>query len=117
FENAKPVYFPPYERKWGNDNGSQASFNTAAYKDRDGSLGHGPGYVVIHDGRNNSVAVDTDGCVIKPDWNAAVCQGDIGRLSFGGGGGGFGGFGGPRGGAPGGAPGAAPRAGGPAGAA
>jgi hypothetical protein len=115
FENAKPVYFPPYERKWGNDNGGQASFNTAAYKDRDGSLGYGPGYVVIHDGRNNSIAVDDEACQIKADWNAAVCKGDIGRVSFGGGGGG-GGFGAPRGGGgPGahGGPGAAPRAGAP----
>ncbi|MDX1562540.1 MAG: hypothetical protein R3305_06410, partial [Gammaproteobacteria bacterium] len=39
-------------------------------------------------------------CEIKPSWGAAVCQGDFGRVSIGGGGGGgFGGFGG-RGGGP-----------------
>src|SRR5690606_20680600 len=42
----------------------------------------------------DSIAVDTEACEIKPTWNAAVCSGDVGRLSFGGGGGGFGGFGG-----------------------
>ena len=117
FENAKPVYFPPQQgnAKWASDNGGSASYKTAAYKDRDGSLGHGPNsYVLIHDGVNDSIAVDDQACEIKPTWNAAVCRGDIGRMTVGGGGagGGFGGFGG---GAPGGArppgagaPGAAP---------
>src|SRR5690606_35042408 len=101
FVDAKPVYFPPMEPKWGNDNGGSTSYKTAAYKDRDGSLGLGPNsYVLIHDGVNNSVAVDPEACQIKPDWNAAVCPGDVGRRSFGGGGGGGfgGGFGGGRGG-------------------
>jgi hypothetical protein len=44
--------------------------------------------VLIHDGVNDSIAVDTEACEIKPTWNAAVCKGDIGRLSFGGAGGG-----------------------------
>jgi cell migration-inducing and hyaluronan-binding protein len=116
FVNAKPVYFPPMERKWGNDNGSSASYRTAAYRDRDGSLGGGPNsYVLIHDGVNDSIAVDTEACEIKPSWNAAVCKGDVGRLTFGGpgGGGGFGGFGGARGPGPGGAGGAGPGAAGP----
>jgi cell migration-inducing and hyaluronan-binding protein len=94
FVNAKPVYFPPMEgnRKWASDNGGSTSYKTAAYRDKDGSLGFGPNsYVLIHDGVNDSVAVDTDACEIKPAWNAAVCKGDVGRLSFGGGGGGFGG--------------------------
>jgi cell migration-inducing and hyaluronan-binding protein len=125
FVNAKPVYFPPMERKWGNDNGGSSSYTTAAYRDRDGSLGMGPdSYVVIHDGVNNHIAVDAEACRIEPTWNAAVCPGDVGRLSVGGGGGGggrggFGGFGGGRGGAPGaGAPGGrggAPAAGAPGG--
>jgi hypothetical protein len=119
FINAKPVYFPLMERKWGNDNGGSAAYKTAAFKDRDGSLGAGPNsYVLIHDGVNDSIAAD-ENCEIKRDWNAAVCKGDVGRLSFanGGGlgfgtigGGGVGGFGGgaARGGGPGaGAPGAA----------
>ncbi len=96
FVNAKPVYFPPMANnsKWASDNGGSMSYKTAAYRDRDGSLGGGPNsYVLIHDGVNDSVAVDTEACEIKPTWNAAVCKGDIGRLTFAGGGG----FGGARG--------------------
>src|SRR5690606_12288955 len=59
------------------------AYKTAAFKDRDGSLGLGAAsYVVIHDGVNNSPAVDPDSCQIKPTWNAAVCKGDGGRMSF-----------------------------------
>jgi cell migration-inducing and hyaluronan-binding protein len=85
FVNAKPVYFPPMERKWGNDNGASTSYKTAAFKDRDGSLGGGPNsYVLINDGVNDSIAADTQACQIRRDWNAAVCKGDIGRLNIGG---------------------------------
>jgi hypothetical protein len=111
FVNAKPVYFPPMERKWGNDNGTSASYKTAAYRDRDGSLGGGPNsYVLIHDGANNSIAVDEEACEIKTTWNAAVCKGDIGRLTFAAPGAGFGGA---RGAGPGGAGGTGPGAAGP----
>jgi cell migration-inducing and hyaluronan-binding protein len=113
FVDAKPVYFPPMANnaRWASDNGGSTSYKTAAYRDRDGSLGGGPNsYVLIHDGVNDSIAVDAEACEIKPDWNAAVCKGDIGRLTFGGpggpGGGGFGGFGGGGGAGPGGAGGA-----------
>jgi cell migration-inducing and hyaluronan-binding protein len=123
FVNAKPVYFAPMANnaKWASDNGGSTSYRTAAYKDKDGSLGHGPNsYVLIHDGVNDSIAVDTEACEIKPTWNAAVCKGDVGRMNFGGGGGGFGGARGAgpaRGGAPGpggaaAGPGAAPARGG-----
>ncbi|HET9219954.1 MAG TPA: hypothetical protein VFR18_23430, partial [Terriglobia bacterium] len=91
FVNAKPVYFPPMTNnaKWASDNGGSTSYKTAAYKDKDGSLGFGPNsYVLIHDGVNDSIAVDTEACEIKPDWNAAVCKGDIGRMNVGGAGGG-----------------------------
>jgi len=84
FVNAKPVYYPLMEKKWGNDNnaGSMA-YKTAVFRDRDGSLGRGANsFVVIHDGVNNSIAVDSEACDIKPDWNAAVCNGDVGRMSF-----------------------------------
>jgi len=99
FVNAKPVYFPPMEnnRKWASDNGGSTSYKTAAYKDKDGSLGGGPNsYVLINDGVNDSIAVDPEACEIKPTWNAAVCKGDVGRLTFGG----PGGFGGARGAGP-----------------
>ena len=98
FVNAKPVYFPPMasNAKWASDNGGSTSYKTAAYRDKDGSLGGGPNsYVLIHDGVNDSIAVDAEACEIKPTWNAAVCKGDVGRLTVGGGGGG--GFGGARG--------------------
>ena len=90
FVNAKPVYFPPManNRKWASDNGGSTSYTTAAYRDKDGSLGLGPNsFVIIHDGVNDSIAVDAEACEIKPTWNAAVCKGDVGRLSFAGGGG------------------------------
>jgi cell migration-inducing and hyaluronan-binding protein len=125
FVNAKPVYFPPVANnaKWASDNGGKTSYTTAAYRDKDGSLGLGPNaFVIIHDGVNDSVAVDTEACEIKPTWNAAVCKGDVGRMNIGAPGGGRGGgrgAGGPGRGGPGapagpgagagrGAPGAAP---------
>jgi cell migration-inducing and hyaluronan-binding protein len=115
FENAKPVYFPPMagNAKWSSDNGGSSSYKTAAYRDKDGSLGHGPNsFVIIHDGVNDSIAVDAEACEIKPTWNAAVCKGDVGRMTIGGGGGGGGGFGGaPRAGGAGAGPGAGPGAG------
>jgi cell migration-inducing and hyaluronan-binding protein len=83
-------------RKWASDNGGSTSYKTAAYRDKDGSLGFGPNsYVLIHDGVNDSIAADAQACEIKPTWNAAVCKGDVGRLSFGGAGGARGGGGGP----------------------
>ncbi len=97
FVNAKPVYFPPMERKWANDNAGSVAYTTAAIRDHDGSFGGGPeSYVLINDGPNDSIAVDSGACEIKPDWNAAVCKGDVGRMNIGAGGGG-GGFGGGRG--------------------
>ncbi len=91
FVNAKPVYFPPMERKWANDNGGSVAYKTAAIRDHDGSFGGGPeSYVLINDGVNDSIAVDTEACEIKPTWNAAVCKGDVGRMNIGGAGGGRG---------------------------
>jgi cell migration-inducing and hyaluronan-binding protein len=123
FEKAKPVYFPLMEgnRKWANDTGNASAYRTAAIRDKDGSLGAGPNaYVLIHDGVNDSIATDTQACEIKPDWNAALCKGDVGRMniSAGGGGGGRGGAPGGRGGAPAagrGGPGGAPRGAAPGG--
>jgi len=117
FVKAKPVYFPPMERKWGSDNFTSTAYKTAVIRDKDGSLGGGPNsFVLIHDGVNDSIAFDAGACEIKPTWNAAVCKGDIGRLNVGGPGGGFFG-GGPGAGAarPPGAAGPGPGAGGPGG--
>ncbi|HTT05370.1 MAG TPA: hypothetical protein VMF64_08775, partial [Steroidobacteraceae bacterium] len=99
FINAKPVYFPPMERKWGSDNFGSTAYKTAVIRDVDGSFGDGPdSYVLINDGVNDSIAADAGACEIKPSWNAAICKGDVGRLDIGGPGGpggpgGFGGFG------------------------
>src|SRR5688572_4418245 len=88
FVNAKPVYFPPMERKWGNDNLNGVAWKASAIHDKDGSVGGVPNsYILIHDGVFDSIATDPQACEIKPDWNAAVCKGDIGRLTFGGPGG------------------------------
>src|SRR4029077_11911421 len=115
FVNPKPVYFPPMERKWGNDNGGSTAYKTAVIRDKDGSFGGGPdSYVLINDGVNDSIAADAGACEVKPDWNAALCKGDVGRLNVGGAGGGRG-FGGGAGAGPGGGPGGASPGCGPAG--
>jgi cell migration-inducing and hyaluronan-binding protein len=81
FVDAKPVYFPPRTQKWASDFGTSAAFLTAAIHDLDGSTSGVPNsYIVI----DNGIAND-DSCESKPDWGAAVCTGDFGRLSLGGG--------------------------------
>jgi cell migration-inducing and hyaluronan-binding protein len=124
FENAKPVYFPPQERRWSfsGEFNSFSGWNGAVFKDIDGSLGGGPNsYIVIDNGI--AAAADDKDCRIEPTWGAAVCKGDLGRLTINTGGGGRGGAGrgglgaaaGPAGpGAPG-APGIAAGRGGPGG--
>jgi hypothetical protein len=88
FVNAKPVYFPPMERKWGNDNLNGVAWKAAAFHDKDGSVGGIPdSYILLNDGPNDSIATDAQACEIKPTWNAAVCKGDVGRLTFAGAGG------------------------------
>ena len=111
FINAKPVYFPPIDNRWSNDDYGNTVYKTSVFNDKDGTItGVSNSYIV------NITGIDVDeACEVKPTWNAAVCKGDIGRMNVGGGGGavGFGGFGG--GGGPGaGGPGAGPaRAGAP----
>jgi len=120
FINAKPAYFPPLEYKWSNDDYGNGTYKTAVFNDKDGSVTGVPNsFIVI----NGGIAPD-EACEAKPDWNASVCKGDIGRMNIGGGapGGGGGGRGGGPGAGPGaganvavarpGAPGAAPGAGG-----
>src|SRR5262245_39380767 len=101
FINAKPVYFPPMEYKWSNDDYGSGSYRSSVFHDKDGSVGGVPdSFIVI----NGGIAID-DACEIKPTWNAAVCKGDIGRINIGAAAaGGGGGRGGGRGGAPGAAP-------------
>ena len=117
FVNAQPVHFPPVEDRWSSDDGSNAAYLSAAFQDRDGSISGIPGSYIVLD---NGISADEDSCELKPSWGAAICTGDVGRLSVGGGGGGFGRRGGGAGPGPGAAAGrggAAPAAGagGPAG--
>ncbi|MEO6079132.1 MAG: hypothetical protein ABIQ86_05055, partial [Steroidobacteraceae bacterium] len=100
FIDAKPVYFPPIDNRWSNDDYGNSVYKTSVFNDKDGSItGVANSYIV------NITGIDVDeACEVKPTWNAAVCKGDIGRMSVGGGGGavGFGGGGGgPRAGGPG----------------
>jgi cell migration-inducing and hyaluronan-binding protein len=91
FVNAQPVSFPPLERRWASDYGGMAAYKSAAFHDLDGSVSGIPGAYIVLD---NGIAADEDACEIKPSWGAAVCTGDMGRLSVGGVGGGGGGRGG-----------------------
>jgi cell migration-inducing and hyaluronan-binding protein len=82
FVNAKPVYFPKIDPRFDSDNRNATAYRTLAIHDLDGSTtGIPDSYVLIHDGENDSVATD-DTCKIQPTWNASVCAGDIGRMSF-----------------------------------
>jgi len=111
FINAKPVYFPPIDNRWSNDDYGNTVYKTSVFNDKDGTITGVPNSYIV-----NITGIDVDeACEVKPTWNAAVCKGDIGRMNVGGGGGavGFGGFGG-GGGRGAGGPGAGPaRAGAP----
>src|SRR5690606_19908769 len=82
FVDAKPVYFPTYDARFDNDNRGGNAYRTLSFRDLDGSVTGVPdSQVLLHDGENDSVAID-DSCTIQPSWNAAVCTGDIGRLNL-----------------------------------
>src|SRR6202035_3664461 len=71
FINAKPVYFPPMEFKWSNDDYGSGSYRSSVFHDKDGSVGGVPNsYIVI----NGGIAPD-EACEMKPTWNAYVCKG------------------------------------------
>jgi cell migration-inducing and hyaluronan-binding protein len=109
FINAKPVYFPPIDNRWSNDDYGNTVYKTSVFNDKDGTITGVPNSYIV-----NITGIDVDeACEVKPTWNAAVCKGDIGRMTVGGGGGavGFGGFGG-GGGRGAGGPGAGPARGG-----
>ncbi|OYX07943.1 MAG: hypothetical protein B7Z08_11530, partial [Sphingomonadales bacterium 32-68-7] len=79
FENAQPVSFPPIQRRWASDYGRSAAYKSAAFRDLDGSITGKPGaYIVI----DNGIAADEESCQIKASWNAAICDGDLGRFSI-----------------------------------
>jgi cell migration-inducing and hyaluronan-binding protein len=114
FENAKPAYFPPQDRRWSfsGEFNSFSGWNRAGFHDRDGSATGVPDSYVLNNNTGTSYTLINDkDCRLEPTWGAAVCKGEWVRASgYGGrGAGGRGGGGGPRGG---GAPGAGPRGGG-----
>jgi cell migration-inducing and hyaluronan-binding protein len=79
FVDAKPVSYPPLQRRWASDWGRSAAYKSAAFHDLDGSVSGIPGaYVVI----DNGIASHEDACEIRQSWNAAVCVGDMGRFSI-----------------------------------
>ncbi len=80
FINAKPVYFPPMEFKWSNDDYGNGSYQTAVFNDKDGSVTGVPNSHILINDANDEIAID-DACEIKPTWNAAVCKGDVGRMT------------------------------------
>ena len=50
FINAKPVYFPPMEYKWSNDDYGNGSYKTAVFHDKDGSVSGVPNsFILIND--------------------------------------------------------------------
>jgi cell migration-inducing and hyaluronan-binding protein len=79
FVNAKPVSFPPIQRRWASDYGRSAAYRSAAFKDLDGSISGIPGATIVID---NGIASDEETCEIRQSWNAAVCTGDMGRLNI-----------------------------------
>jgi len=81
FENAKPVSFPPYVRRWASDLGRANAWRGAAIHDRDGSVGGVPDSYIVLD---NGIASDEEACEIRPEWGAAVCRGDFGQFGLGG---------------------------------
>jgi cell migration-inducing and hyaluronan-binding protein len=82
FINAKPVYFPPIENRWSNDDWGNTIYKSSVFNDRDGTITGVPNSYII-----NITGIDLDeNCEVRPTWNAAVCTGDIGRMNLGGGG-------------------------------
>ncbi|HSG57560.1 MAG TPA: hypothetical protein VLA45_19070, partial [Paracoccaceae bacterium] len=81
FVNSKPVSFPPYVRRWASDLGRANAWRGAAIHDRDGSVGGVAGAYIVLD---NGIASDDQACEIKPEWGAAICQGDFGHFGLGG---------------------------------
>jgi hypothetical protein len=82
FVNAKPVYFPPIENRWSNDDWGNTIYKSSVFHDKDGTItGVRDSYII------NVTGIDADrNCQLRKSWNAYVCTGDIGRMNLGGGG-------------------------------
>src|SRR6202000_2553869 len=81
FVKPKPVYFPPMEHKWSNDDYGNGSYKTAVFHDLDGTVDGTPDSFILINDATAGLAIDDKACTIKPTWNAAVCKGDVGRLA------------------------------------
>jgi hypothetical protein len=67
FVDAKPVSFPPLQRRWASDWGRSAAYKSAAIHDLDGSVSGIPGaYIVI----DNGIASHEEACEMKPSWKS-----------------------------------------------
>jgi hypothetical protein len=85
FTNAKPVYYPPIDNRWSNDDYGNAVYLSSVFNDKDGTITGVPNSYIIN---NTGIDADNDdACEARPTWNAYVCSGDIGRMNVGGGGG------------------------------
>jgi len=83
FIDAKPVYYPPINNRWSNDDYGNAVYLTSVFNDKDGTITGIPSSYII-----NETGIDPDeACEARPTWHAYVCTGDIGRMNVGGGGG------------------------------
>jgi cell migration-inducing and hyaluronan-binding protein len=79
FVDAKPVSFPPIQRRWASDYGRRAAYRSAAFRDLDGSVSGIPGATIVVD---NGIASHEEACEIRMSWGAAICQGDMGRFGI-----------------------------------
>ena len=58
---------------------AMGAIKSSVFHDKDGSVSGVPNsFIVINDG----IAID-EACEVKPTWNAAVCKGDVGRMTIG----------------------------------
>ena len=72
FINAKPVYFPPMEAKWSNDDYGNGSYQTSVFNDKDGSVSGVPNsFTLINDVQITQFSPD-DAREIKPTWTTPV---------------------------------------------
>ena len=86
FENAKPVYFPPSRIADGPSPVNSEVLQAGMARCSTISTGRSPASPIPISLSTTGSRTMTKACQIKPDWNAAVCKGDFGRLRIGGGG-------------------------------
>jgi len=82
FIDAKPVYFPPIDNRWSNDDYGNLIYLSSVFNDADGTITGIPDSYILN---KEGIDVD-DACEERSTWNAVVCTGDVGRMNLGGGG-------------------------------